>query len=121
MLFALGLMLAVASANDSFVLTSFKDAKFLSESTEKPILLIFGTNSCKFCTELKSAIFVEPLKSATDKYIICYLDLDENPELKQEYDISIIPDSRIIKNNKQISGIKGYTASNYLKWLNNVK
>ena len=121
LLFFIAISITVASANDNFILNSIEETKRLSKLTNKPALIIFGADYCKFCTELKSAIFVEPLKSATDKYIICYLDLDENPELKQEYDISIIPDSRIIKNNKQISGIKGYTASNYLKWLNNVK
>lgn len=119
MLFALSLIMTAASANDSFILTSFKDAKFLSESTGKPIILIFGTNNCRFCTKLKSDLFSEPLKSATDKYIICYLDLDDNPELKQEYKVSIIPDSRILKNNKQTSKIKGYSPENYYNWLKN--
>ena len=112
--------MTVASANNSFILTSLKDAEFLSESTGKPILLIFGTKSCKFCTELKSDLFSEPLKSATDKYIICYLDLDENQELKDKYNIGLIPDSMVIKNGKEISRLKGYTSKNYERWIKNL-
>ena len=66
-LFAIGSMLTIASANDSFIVTSIKDAKTLSESTNKSILLIFGADYCKYCNQLKSDLFVSPLKELTDR------------------------------------------------------
>jgi thioredoxin-related protein len=116
-LFAIGSMLTIASANDSFVVTSIKDAKILSESTNKSILLIFGADYCRYCNQLKSDLFVSPLKELTDRYIICYVDLEKNPEMKSEYNVSMIPDSRILKNDNQISKIKGYSPKSYQDWI----
>jgi len=120
MLFAIGLIMTAASANDSFIVTSLKDAKMLSESTKKPILLIFGADYCKYCNELKSDLFASPLKELTDNYIICYVDVDKEPNIKS-YSVTMIPDSRVIKNNREIAKIKGYSSNNYVRWIKNVK
>lgn len=121
LLFAVGLLMTIASANDSFIVTSLKDAQELAYATDKKILLIFGTEGCPYCVKLKNELFTEPLKAAIDPYIVCYLDLDKNKELKQEYNIGMIPDSRILKNNREISRLKGYSKDRYVDWLNNVK
>jgi thioredoxin-like negative regulator of GroEL len=118
---AIGSMLTVASANDSFMVTSIKDAKILSESTNRSILLIFGADYCKYCNQLKSDLFISPLKELTDRYIICCIDLEKKPKMKSEYNVSTIPDSRILKNNNQISKIKGYSPKSYQNWIKSNK
>lgn len=113
------LMLTTAFANDSFILSSLDEGMKLSKKVNRPLLVIFGSDNCQFCTSLKNDILNLKLSPDINDYIICYIDLKEYPELKTKYDISMIPDSRIIINDKQKSGIKGYSKQNYLKWLNN--
>jgi len=103
---------------ESFVLDSLSEANKLSKSTNKPVLVIFGSDSCAFCVLLKKSIATD-LKNDIDGYIICYLDLGKNPELKKEHQISLIPDSRIVKDDTTISVKKGFNLREYKNWLQN--
>ena len=103
---------------ESFILDSLSEANKLSKSTNKPVLVIFGSDSCAFCMLLKKSI-ASDLKNDIDGYIICYLDLGKNPELKTEYQISLIPDSRIVKDDTTISVKKGFNLREYKNWLQN--
>lgn len=105
---------------DTFILNSLAEAQILSKETRKPILLIFGAESCDYCSLLKNDLN-SVLKKDVDNFIVCYLDLKSNPELKKEYNVSLIPDSRIISNGKINSAIKGYKSKDYRKWLENAK
>lgn len=112
-------MLMVSNSfGEGFILDSLTEAKKISESTKKPILLILGSESCPHCHHLKDDILDNKIPS-TDQYIVCYLNI--NKELKKEYSVSIIPDSRILKKDKEIAAIKGYERSKYEKWLKDVK
>lgn len=117
----LSTLLTIASGNDSFILESIDEAKQLSARTNQPILIIFGSPECVFCESLKKDILSFKLSPDIDPYIICYLDLNKDPTLKKDFNIKIIPDSRIIINNEQRTQIKGYSKNNYIKWLNNAK
>jgi thioredoxin-related protein len=112
---------SISSANDGFILNSLPEANKLSRLTNKPVLLIFGADHCRFCESLKKDILDLKLSPHIDKYIICYVDIAKNPEYKKEYSVGIIPDSRIMRNNKEISKNKGYLRDNYIIWINNVK
>ncbi len=105
---------------NSFVLSSLDEARTISKETDKPILLIFGAESCVYCVRLKNDLNYG-LKNDTHNFIICYIDLKLNPEIRTEYNITSIPESRIIVNDKEISMIKGYSQKEYRKWINNVK
>jgi thioredoxin-related protein len=117
------LILILFSANtfsDGFVLNSLIEAQTISEATKKPILLIFGADSCRFCSLLKNDLD-STLKKDIDNFIVCYLDLKIDPALKEKYNVTLIPDSRIIQDDKTISIIKGYKTQDYKQWLKNVK
>jgi thioredoxin-related protein len=105
---------------DNFVLNSLTEAQKLSNETKKPILLILGSDSCNFCSLLKNDLD-SVLKKDVDNFIVCYLDLKSDPELKKQYNVSLMPDSRIISNGKMNYSIKGYKQRDYKKWLENVK
>lgn len=114
-------VIVISSTNlyaESFILDSLSEANKLSKSTNKPVLVIFGSDSCAFCVLLKKSIESD-LKNDIDGYIICYLDLGKNPELKTEYQISLIPDSRIVKDDTTISVKKGFNLREYKNWLKN--
>lgn len=121
MLFALGLIMTAVSANDGFILHSLDEAKRLAISTKKPMLLIFGAEACKFCKILQNDLLSDPLKSLTNEYIICYLDINHDPNLRTKYRISMVPDSRVVLNDQEISMIKGYSKETYINWLKKVK
>jgi thioredoxin-like negative regulator of GroEL len=105
---------------EGFVLDSLKEAQVLSKATNKPILLIVGSESCNYCLKLKNDLN-SVLKNDIDDFIVCYLDIKSNPEIKNQFNISLIPDSRIINNDRVNSIIKGYKPNDYKKWLQNVK
>lgn len=104
-------------ASDSFILDSFSEATKLSKLTNKPILLIFGADYCSHCSKLKTDILQLNLSPNIDNYIICFLDIGKNPNLKQEYNIHVIPNSRIIKSGVETKPLIGYNKDNYISWL----
>jgi thioredoxin-related protein len=111
----------VSYAKDSFIITSLDEATRLSEQTKQPILLIFGADYCKFCDNLKTDINNRQLNEVIDNLIICYIDVDKNTELKHQYKVKAIPDSRLIKKKIQLINIVGYSKQNYIDKLKNVK
>lgn len=109
------------SFGETFILESLTDAIAISEDTQQPILLIFGSENCRFCQNLKNDILNKNLDSVVDRYLICYIDIDKKPEIKNEYNIRTIPDIRIIKNKVQISKIIGYSKNSFIEKLKDVK
>lgn len=104
--------------NSSYILSSLKEAQRISDATDQSILLIFGSKNCPYCTKLYNDL-IDIDKKYIDTYIICYIDLDkqEHKKFKEEYEITLIPDSRIIRQNKTISSMRGYKKTEYLEWL----
>ena len=119
LMFIVCILLTALSANDGFILDSIDAAHRLSRQTGKPTLVIFGADYCKFCNALKQDILDNNLSPNIDRYIICYVDIKQNPELKERYGVSKIPDSRIFIENEEVSKMAGYFKNNYIKWLDN--
>lgn len=122
-MFIISIMIMLFSsvyASDTFVLSSVEEAKTLSQTTNKPLLLIFGSDSCGPCRSLKTDINTFLLPSI-DGFIICYINIDNNPQIKTKYNISTIPDSRIFIEGSLKHTMIGYDKFSYEKWLNNVK
>jgi thioredoxin-related protein len=108
-------------AKDSFILGSLSEAKTLAKSTNKPLLIIFGADYCRYCNDLKQDILSYELSPEVNPYIICYLDISQDTELKTKYNISVLPDSRIFVKDQQKSKNTGYSIKQYKTWLNNAK
>lgn len=119
--YGLFLSCGLVLASDNFILNSLDDAIRLSETTQQPVLLIFGSENCKFCNRLKDDLINSELKNYTDRYIICYIDVDDNITLRDKYEVRTIPDTRIIKNKVQITKIVGYNKQTYKDKIKNVK
>lgn len=121
-LFVLSLLLSLSIAfeADTFILESIDEAKKISKETKKEILLIFGSDKCVYCRMLKNDILEKKLGDKINTYILCFIDVDKN--IREQYSISMIPDSRIIdSNNTLISINKGYEKNKYIEWIKNVK
>lgn len=120
----IGLMIFLIYMNISkanYIVDSLPEAQQISSQTQQPILVIFGSDSCVFCKKLKTDIDNQALLEHIDPYIVCYVDLQEYPEYKDKYKITIIPDSRVLKNNKTISKAQGYSKDKYIAWLKSLK
>lgn len=115
------LLSSICLSNDSFMLDSIPEAEKLSQSTGQPILLVFGADYCGYCNKLKTDILDKKVGLALNRYIICYVDLTKNSDYKEKYNISIIPDSRIIVDGKQVSKMQGYSRTDFTRWIENVK
>lgn len=109
-------------ADSPIFLNSLTDATALSETSEKNLLVIFGSKSCRYCDDLKKEINSGNLDNLLKNKIVCYIDIDDkNRNLEKEYKISIIPDSRFFIKNNQKSKIIGYEKNKYRNWLETLK
>jgi thioredoxin-related protein len=118
-LFYLLLLSTNLYGNDTLIINSIDVAKQISTETNKPLLVIFGADYCVYCDIVKNDILNKKLSPNIDKYIICYVDIQKDKMSKEKYNISVIPDSIIIENNKTKSRQRGYNIEKYKKWLDN--
>jgi thioredoxin-like negative regulator of GroEL len=113
------LLFAITVVHTSISVKDFEDAIALSESSKMPVLVVFSADWCKFCSILKEDIDKGVYAKETDKYIVCFIDIDQREDLKKEYQVSSIPDSRILKHKIEKSRLIGYDKIRYRKWLEN--
>lgn len=91
-------------ANPPIYVNSLEDAVVLQKSIEHDILLIFSSDKCTYCNILKKDL--EDMN--IENKIICIVDIDKNMNIKKQYRVSVIPDTRIISKGKDIKRIVGY-------------
>jgi len=73
----------------------------------KPLVLIdFFATWCGPCTKLHPVL--EKLAEASDDYDIIKVDVDENPDLSEKFNVSAVPTLLIFKDGKSISRSEGY-------------
>lgn len=94
----------------------YETAKVLAKEADMPILLIFSADWCGYCQQLKKDM---PNIQDIDRYIVCIIDIEINPDLKQQMGVRSLPTSVIINqtNNNEISRKAGYKATEYSRWL----
>lgn len=97
---------SVTLAKPPIYTNSLDDAMALQKNIDHDILLIFSSNNCVYCNLLKEDL---PEMGIENK-IICIIDINNtnNKNIKKLYDVSIIPDTRIISGGKQLKKIVGY-------------
>lgn len=111
-----------AYGENTYFAHSLEDAVALSESTGKPLLVIFSADWCKYCQVLKQELTDNDMQSALDEYLICIVDVDERKDLKDEYKVQTLPDSRLLMKLKERSSFIGYSGKKkYLAWIRNAR
>lgn len=109
-------------ADSPIFLNSLAEATALSETSEKNLLIIFGSKSCRYCENLKQEINSGNFDYLLTNKIVCYVELDDtNKDLKTKYRVNMIPDSRVFIRNEQKFKISGYEKTKYTKWLETLK
>lgn len=92
----------------------YKTALKLSDTHKKRLLLIFHTDWCPYCKDLKKDISILYNKQI---YIVCFINTEINKDIARQYKIKNLPTSIIIYNNKELSIFKGYNKTSYIDWL----
>lgn len=87
--------------------------EFIINNTDKILLLYFGAKRCSPCNILKDRI-IKDSSTEMPNLLVAYIDVDveENNEIADMYDINILPTQIFIKLKKDkvktISRIEGY-------------
>lgn len=118
--FALLLSSVIFAGEPPVFVNDMVDALALSENTNKQILVVFTADWCKQCQIMKRDISDNP--DMVDNTIVCYLDLDSNKKLANEYQVKFIPDYCILRKRIQIRRQRGYTTrEKFIKWFQDDK
>lgn len=102
-------------ANPPILTNSLDQAIALQKNINHDIILIFSSDKCVYCKLLKEDLSKMDIQ---DK-IICIVDINKNTKLKDKYEVSLIPDTRIISNGREIKKIVGY--ANKTKYIELIK
>lgn len=75
------------------------------KASDKPVLLDFFATWCGPCRMI--APFIEQIADEHPEYVICKIDVDEEPELAQAFGIQSIPTLVVIKNGEVVNTAMG--------------
>ena len=84
--------------------TSTFDAEVLSSET--PVLVDFWAPWCGPCRAFKPTVEAVAAEKADDLKV-AFVNVDENPELAERYDILSIPALRLFKGGEIVAGFQG--------------
>ena len=70
--------------------------------SEKPVLIDFWASWCAPCRML-SPVIDELAKEKGEEFKVCKVNVDEEPELAQKYNVMSIPTLVVIKNGKVVN------------------
>lgn len=109
-----------AYGENAYIVNDLIDAIALSESTKKPLLLVFSAKWCGPCSALHKDLDDTDMLKILDDYIICFIDIDDHKDISKEFNVKSLPDSRIIDNKVEISTYIGYHGKQkFLTWFTN--
>jgi len=100
---------------------TYRDAVALSKKQSKQMFLYFGASWCPHCEKMKSQTLQDPsVKSALSKYVVYYVNTDNEKEVSRKYRVSSIPAYAIVGSNERtIKSGKGFKNSrDFKRWLN---
>ena len=75
------------------------------KASDKPVLLDFFATWCGPCRMI--APFIEQIADEHPEYVVCKIDVDEEPELAQAYGVQSIPTLVVLKNGEVVNTSMG--------------
>lgn len=110
-------LIVTSFAQEPTLITDINVAKVAAEKTDTKLLLVFTADWCKICSYLESDITKD--SEILNKYTVCYIDYDSNKNLVRKYNISAVPTSVLVDEDRgTFSSYKGRgPLLSYKKWL----
>ena len=98
---------------------SYQESIKIAKEEQKKIFLLFYGEYCGPCNSIKEELMKPEVLQVLDNYVVCYVDLLKEKELRQMYKIKSVPTFFIIDHNEKIiKKENGYKDSKYLiNWL----
>lgn len=98
---------------------TYEEAVKISKIENKKIFLLFYGEYCGPCNKIKEELTKPEVLRILDNYVVCYVDLLKEKELRKKYNINSVPTFFILdQNEKIIKKNSGYKDSVYLSnWL----
>ena len=92
--------------------------KIAKESNKKVFLLFYG-EFCGPCNSIKEELMKPEVLQVLDEYVVCYVDLVKEKDLRKKYGVKSVPTFFIIdQNEKIIKKESGYKDAKYMmNWL----
>lgn len=92
----------------------YDKAKETASAYDKKLVLIFGAAWCPYCKDLKKdAINIREFNG----YIVCFIDIDNNKDITNKFQIKELPTSIILYKNNEEKRKSGYKKIEYTNWL----
>lgn len=114
--FLLLIFIAVANisniyANENVYINDVSVAQKYADENDKTLMIVFTADWCKYCKPLHDEL-ENNIALVNEKYVICYVDFDDNPKLVQKYRVGAIPATIIVKPNNTYIKITGFSNFN---------
>lgn len=103
------------ASQPSILVPSVDQAISLAAEIDSVALIVFTSDSCRYCVKLKKDF--EQYPSIVDNKVICYVEYDNNRLLAKKYNVKALPHSLIINNNNVVKEYVGYEKVKYSEWL----
>lgn len=104
------LLVRSADANPPIVVESYEEAL---EHEGRNILVVFGTEWCSHCKELKGDLPSMDLGG----WVVCTVDADKRKDLRRDHKVRSYPTSVVIRDKEEVARMVGYERSSYEAWL----
>ena len=97
---------AVTHVENRVLWDNIPSAMEYAKQSSKICVVIFGADWCSYCVKLKNQAIKDP--KLTNGYVICYIDIDDQPEMAKKYNVTTLPKTLYFIKDKAIKTIVGY-------------
>ena len=94
--------------------TSQDDARNIISSSETPVVIDFFAEWCGPCKML-SPVLESLVPEYDGKVQIIKVDIDQSPELSQEYGVTSVPTIAFVKGGQEVDRVVGFQSKDALK------
>lgn len=103
--------------------TDYDAALKAAQTQSKPVLIMFSASWCPPCNMMKKDVLPQKdVQAALDKWVLAYIDVDENKALPNRYQIQAIPTFVMLDSGGRELGRFNYMqAGDFAGWINAVR
>jgi len=114
-LFAFLITAICLASQPSVLVSSIDEAVTLANEIDSVALIVFTSDSCRYCFKLKKDF--EDYPSMIENKVICYIEYDKHRLLAKKYNVKTLPHSIILGNSHIVKEYIGYEKMKYSEWL----